>query len=339
MTPALAKLLHTSLALMPVLCFLTVLVALDSYKLVRLRLVLAVIAAGALAAGLSYGAGYAVVKGVGLEYGTYARYIGPVVEEALKALVLVALIRANRIAFLVDAAIFGFAVGAGFALVENVYFLSALESSHYAIWVVRGFGTATMHGGVQAIFAVAVLSLSERRGRTGAAEVLPPLAIAALLHLSFNQFMLSPVAQTLLMLAVMPPLIWFVYRRSERGLEGWLSTGFDADTELIELINSGAFSESPVGGYLEQLRTKFRGMAIADMLCYLRLHVELAIRAKGLLMQREAGFEVELDEETRGKFAEMRYLEGSVGPTALLALQPFLRRGRQDIWQLSLLDT
>jgi RsiW-degrading membrane proteinase PrsW (M82 family) len=61
--------------------------------------------------------------------------------EALKALVLVALIRANRIAFLVDAAIFGFAVGAGFALVENLYFLGALRESHYAIWVVRGFGT------------------------------------------------------------------------------------------------------------------------------------------------------------------------------------------------------
>jgi hypothetical protein len=229
-------------------------------------------------------------------------------------------------------------VGAGFALVENLYFLGALKQAGYAIWIVRGFGTATMHGGVQAIFAVAVLSLSERRGRIGVAEVLAPLTVAGMLHLGFNQFVLSPMFETLLVLCVLPPLLWLVYRRSERGLAGWLSHGFDADTELIEQINSGAFSETPAGRYLEQLRTKFRGMAVADMLCYLRLHVELALRAKGLLMQREAGFVIALDEATKAKLQEMRYLERSIGPTALLALEPFLRHGRQDVWQLSLLE-
>ena len=337
MKPVLATLLHASFGLLPVLCFLAVLVALDSYKLVRLRWILTVIAAGALAAGLGYGAGFALVRGLGITYATYAHVIGPVIEEALKAIVIVAMIRANRIGFLVDAAIFGFAVGTGFALIENLYFLSALPNANYGIWVMRGFGTATMHGGVQAIFAVAVLSLSERGGRTGPAQVLPPFAIAAMLHLAFNQFALSPTIETLIVLAVLPPMLWYVYRRGERGMEGWLRQGFDADTELIELINSGAFSESPVGRYLDQLRTKFRGMAVADLLCYLRLHVELALRAKGVLMQREHGFEVALDEATLAKFEEMRYLERSVGPTALLALEPFLRRGRKDLWQLSLL--
>ena len=338
MLPDLDTLVHGVLGLLPVLCFLSVLVALDSYKLVRLRWVLAVIAGGGVAAAFSYGVGYGVIRGLGITYSTYAQFIGPGVEELLKALILVALIRANRVAFLVDAAIFGFAVGAGFALVENLYFLRTLTDASYAIWVMRGFGTATMHGGVQAIFAVAVLALSERHGRTGPVEVLPPLLIATLLHLGFNQFLLSPAFQTLLVLCVLPPMLWYVYRRSEQGLSGWLSTGFDADTELIELLNSGTFSESPVGRYLEQLRTKFRGMAVADMLCYLRLHVELALRAKGLLMQREAGFEVALDEATKAKLEEMRYLERSVGPTALMAIEPFLKRGRQDVWQLSLLD-
>ena len=63
---------------------------------------------------------------------------------------------------------------------------------------------------------------------------------------------------------------------------------------------------------------------VADLLCYLRLHTELALRAKGMLMMRENGFDVPVDEATRAKFAEMRYLRRSIGRTGLMALQPML---------------
>ena len=52
----------------------------------------------------------------------------------------------------------GYAVGAGFATVENLYYLGTLTDAHMAVWIVRGFGTAILHGGVQAIFAALVLS-------------------------------------------------------------------------------------------------------------------------------------------------------------------------------------
>ena len=61
------------------------------------------------------------------------------------------------------------------------------------------------------------------------------------------------------------------------------------------------------------------------------------MRAKGVLMMREGGFEVEIDEPTRAKFDEMRYLERVVGPTALLAIKPFLHMSRKDLWQLYML--
>ena len=55
------------------------------------------------------------------------------------------------------------------------------------------------------------------------------------------------------------------------------------------------------------------------MLCYLQLYTELALRAKGILMMRENGFDVPVDEETEAKFAEMRFLEQSIGKAGLLA--------------------
>ena len=111
----------------------------------------------------------------------------------------------------------------------------------------------------------------------------------------------------------------------------------DADTEMLGLINSGRFSDSPVGRYLHTLKDRFKGPVVADVLCYLRLYTELALRAKGILIMRENGFDVPVDEATRAKFAEMRYLEGSIGRTGLLAIQPMLHMSRKDLWQLYML--
>jgi RsiW-degrading membrane proteinase PrsW (M82 family) len=329
--------LRAGLGLLPVAGFLVALVAMDSFKLVRLRLVAAVIAAGAVAAGLAYLANGALLEASGLGMEAYARSLAPLVEEALKAVVVVALVRAHRIGFLVDAAILGFAVGTGFALVENLAYLQRLADAPTAVWIVRGFGTALLHGGVQSIFAVWLLARAESHGGVDVAAVAAPWLATAALHAAFNQFVLPPVWQTLVLLLVLPALLAWVFARSEAALRHWLGDGFDADRDLLESLDSGGFRDSPHGLYLEALRAHFHGGVVADLLCYLRLHVELALRAKGVLMMREAGIDLPIDEATRARFEEMRYLESAVGPTALRSLKPLLHMSRRDLWQLYML--
>jgi hypothetical protein len=74
------------------------------------------------------------------------------------------------------------------------------------------------------------------------------------------------------------------------------------------------------------------------MLCLVRLQAELAIRAKGLLLAREAGLEAPVGDDVRDRLAELRYLEGSIGRTGLLALKPLLRQGARDLWQVYFLE-
>ena len=103
------------------------------------------------------------------------------------------------------------------------------------------------------------------------------------------------------------------------------------------MIQSGELSASPVGRYLQSLRDRFEGPVLADMLCYLRLHVELALKAKGLLLMRESGFEARPDPELAATFEELRFLERSIGRTGRLAVLPFVHRSDRDRWQLQLL--
>jgi RsiW-degrading membrane proteinase PrsW (M82 family) len=327
------------LGLVPVACFLGVLVALDSYKLVKLRNVLAVLAAGAAVAAASYGINGELLDRLDIDFITYTRYVAPPMEELLKAAILVALIRGHRIGFLVDAAIVGFATGTGFAMVENILYLKIAPDAPLGAWFVRGFGTAIMHGGATAIFGVMGLAMVERAQRSGLLAFVPGFLLAVALHSAFNHFFFSPFISTVGIAIVLPVILQLVFARSEAAMGKWLGTGFDADTEMLSLINSGGLSDSPVGRYLTQLKEKFQGPVVADLVCYLRLHTELALRAKGVLMMRENGFEVPIDEPTREKFVEMTYLEKSIGPTGRRALQPMLHMSHKDLWQLYMLKS
>jgi RsiW-degrading membrane proteinase PrsW (M82 family) len=329
--------LHALVGLLPVLAFLATLLYLDSYKLVKLRVVVAIVACGALAAATSYLANGKLLELSGMQYAGYSRYVAPLVEEFLKGVIIVALIRTHRIGFLIDAAIFGFAVGTGFAMVENVYFLGLITDAGLGTWIVRGFGTAVMHGGATAMFAMLSLSLMERAKRASLQALLPGYALAVVLHSGYNHLAQWPRVSTLVIMVVLPPLLYAVFERSEKAVGNWLGNGFDADTEMLALINSGGLSDSPVGAYLHTLKDKFRGLVVADIICYLRIYTELALRAKGILIMRENGFDVSVDELTRAKFTEMRYLEESIGKTGLLAIQPMLHMNHKDLWQLYML--
>jgi RsiW-degrading membrane proteinase PrsW (M82 family) len=331
--------LHMLVGLAPVMCFLAALVYLDSYKLVSLKLVIAVVACGVVAAGVCYGANAGLLRAITVDRETFTRYVAPVVEELAKALIVIALVRAHRIGFLVDAAILGFAAGTGFALVENIYYQQLIPDAGFGTWVVRGFGTAIMHGGTTAVFAMMGLALLEQRGGSLAFAFAPGFALAVVLHSAFNHLVASPRVASLVVLVALPPLLFLVFQRSERAVADWLGRGFDADAQMLESINSGSFPESPAGRYLSSLKERFHGPIIADLLCYLRLYTELALRAKGILMMRENGFEPAIDDETRARFTEMRYLEKSIGRTGLMAIHPLLHMSRRDLWQLYMLET
>ena len=330
---------HALLGLLPVCCFLAALMYLDSYKLVPMRLIIATIALGSAAAVASYPLNVAGLEWFDIDFVAYTRYVAPFIEEALKASIIVVLIRNNRIGFLVDAAILGFAVGAGFAILENMYYLQILPDMQLGTWIVRGFGTAIMHGGATAIFAIIAHTMIGQYPTHGSAAMIPAYLVATIVHSVFNHFFLTPVLNTLVVLVCLPLLLVAIFDRSERSVSDWLGMGFDADTELMELINSGELSTAKVGLYLHSLKEKFEGPIVVDLLCYLRLHTELSIRAKGLLMMRESGFVNKTGEETKAKLKELRFLEKSIGATGKLAIKPFMQMSQKDLWQFYMLST
>lgn len=329
--------MNVAAALTPVVSLLAVLVLMDSFKLVRWRLVAQAIVAGALAAGVALALQITIVDGLGVSLPVLRRAVAPPVEELLKILFVVYVVRWQRVGFPVDAAIIGFAVGTGFALIENVYYLGQLRTATPLLWVVRGFGSAILHGAVTGIAAIISQTLSARRPSPSLSVFVPGLAAAVGIHAVYNQFVLPPVVATLVLHVVLPPLVLLTFNRSERATREWMSAGLDLDVELLRLVLSEDFGNTRLGKYLHELRARFPGPAVADMFCLMRLELELGIRAKGIVMAREAGHELPLDAEITNALAEVRYLEKSIGPTGLLALRPLQVSSDRDAWQKFLL--
>src|SRR5689334_3825174 len=120
-----ALLANIIVAFVPVLVFLAVLVVMDSFKLAR---------PSAIASALGWGVAAAILSGLaqfalsgGLSDTAFHKVIAPAIEEIAKCAFIAYLILRRRIGFPVDAAQLGFAVGTGFAVVENLEYLRVLS--------------------------------------------------------------------------------------------------------------------------------------------------------------------------------------------------------------------
>jgi RsiW-degrading membrane proteinase PrsW (M82 family) len=331
-------LLEAPIALLPTLAFLFLLDQLDSFRLVSVRAAAMALAAGGALAVAAYFLNAGVMDALGAGIGPYTRYGAPVVEEALKAGVMAYLFMRARIGFLIDAAIVGFALGTGFALVENLYYLYTFPNANVGVWIVRGFGTAMMHGGATAIFGVLAQSWTERHTKFEPALYLPGFLAAVGVHALFNHLLGVPMVATAVMILLVPAILFGVFAKSEHRIHDWLIKDH-ADHEKLLATMSVEFAHSEAGRFISELADKFEGTHTADIYAYMRLHTELVLRAEEFSLARAAGTKPAVDPDDRRRFGELHALERKIGRTALLALWPHLHYSRQELAELYELES
>jgi len=332
------ELLKSVSSVVPVLVFLIVLIYFDSFKLVRFKEILFSVLFGGIIALACLMLNIWLMNQVFGSREMYIRYGSPILEETIKGLYILFLVTKRRVGFLVDAAIFGFAIGTGFAAIENIYYIFSLFHASPLLWVLRGFGTAIMHGSTTAILAIIYKNLVDRYGEEKLKYFITALVLAIAIHSVFNHFFINPLLTTILQLIIFPFLYFIIFNYSDKKIRKWLELNLDADVTILEYIKNGTITDTKIGAYLQLLKNNFSGLVVADMLCYLRLHLELGIRAKGILLLRESGFRVKVDSGIKESIGELKFLEKSIGKTGILALSPLLSSSVHDFWQPYLLQ-
>src|SRR5262245_18136895 len=244
------ELIDWVVAITPVLLMAVLFTWLDVFKLMSPWEMIACLLLGAVAALVAWPLSGQMLDTLPMGYSFCSRIVAPWIEEAMKGIALATLILTNRIGFKLDAVICGFAIGAGFSVIENIFYLARFPELPTAVWMVRGLGTAVMHGTTTAILAAAAHELGERSLRQQGGKMFNPLwllpgyVVASLVHLVFNQFPSHPSEVMIVTMVVAPMALIGIMRFGEgetqkwlveeseghrRWLEGWRDGGFPAD--------------------------------------------------------------------------------------------------------------
>lgn len=164
----------------------------DTLKTTRLEtLILCVLYGGAIAFGAAYLLNTLVLRlltesGAG-GYQTVVRFTAPILEEILKAIFLLFLIRRPQFRYFVDGAIYGFCVGIGFAVLENFFYISRNPGAGLALAISRSLSTSMMHAMASAIVGISLGRLRRAEGGTSA-RLLPIIGIVLAIgaHILYN---------------------------------------------------------------------------------------------------------------------------------------------------------
>ena len=326
------------IALLPVMVLVVVLFRLDSHRLLGTHFMVRIFIAGGLSAIACYYLNAAAIGYLALDLSNYSRFAAPLIEEAVKASILVYLFRSNRIGFLIDAGILGFTVGAGFSFIENIYYLHTASDAHYGVWAVRGFGTAIMHGGATALFAIISEVLTERHLKTNGFYYLPGLIVAFLLHSIFNHFPISPALSTVVTLLILPTILFLLFERNSVTIHNFLEMDFASHRKLLRQIQHGELSGCEAGRFLQDMKNKLAAPVVEEMIDYFRLHTELVLSAESILLGREQGIDIEIGADITDKLQKMHALEKHIGRAGLRTLRPHLHFTAKDMWEIHLLE-
>lgn len=265
-------------------------------------------------------------------------FYSPLIEETLKFAVLLLLVGRRRIVFVQQALCYGAAIGAGFAFAENLLYINAFNAMSAGTALFRGMGTAVMHMAcpmIAATFLSCAAMLREAGDRGQAIAMgLAGYASALGIHALFNLMLLPLWVQLALTLVVFAALVGAISSYNERRVCRWLDQSINNDISLLRAIQSGRLSETKQGQYLLTVRSQFAPETVADMMCYIRLYLELIIEDKSRLIMREAGMElprsIQQVQEHNAAVMEFLELRRRIGKTGESVLRPIVRVTRDD---------
>lgn len=322
-------------ALLPVVIYIIVVYVLDNFALISVKRLIVLVLCGMAAALACFG--LFQLTGSFLP-DRVSDYVNPVVEEMVKGIPLLYLARRKKIVFFIDSVICGAAVGGGFSILENIFYLLLGGPMSMGTILFRGLEVALIHMGCSALVAAGLMfavRLAERR--RSRLEIKKKdvwmaaflLVAAPALHVFHNAFHFNPLLQFLFVFGSMAALLVWTYQYDGDMIHRWLDRGLDKQMELLQSIKAGELAQTKTGVFLLSVKDSFPPEVFFDLICFVELNIELSVAAKSRFMLHEAGLALPLDEEQaaliRSQYEEYRQLEKRLGQSARMTIAPVVK--------------
>ena len=148
----------------------------------------------------------------------------------------------------------------------------------------------------------------------------------------------SPLFSTIVTLAIIPSLLFLLFERNEVSIQHFLQQDFETHRRLLEQLRGGAPSNCETGRFLIDVESTFNPPTNEHMKLYIHIHTELILSAETLLMAREDGIDIVVEDETHRKIKELHILEKTIGKAGMHTLSPHLQLSRQEFWMIHMFE-
>lgn len=334
-----------AVSLIPIIVYIIFIYKIDHFALISIKRLLLLALIGMLTALACFGLFLLTDRVIS---GKSADIIHPVIEELVKSIPLLILAFRKRIAFFIDSVICGAAVGGGFSFLENIFYLVLGDSVDLSTGLFRGLEVALIHMGCSAIIAAGMMMVvrqtERKRSRMPMStnDIIKTTAlfvVALAFHIFHNTFQFTPIMQFFWVLAVMVGMIAVVYFYDIDMTHRWLDKGLDMQINLLRSIEGGHLLNTPTGTFLESVKELFPPNVYFDIICYVRLQIELSVAAKTRFMLHEVGMDEPLEADKKelfmSQFVELGELEKNIGPSAKMTIAPIVKLSPADTQALN----
>ena len=324
-------------ALLPVVIYIFVVYKIDNFSLISIKNLLMLVLCGMVAALVCFGLFQQTGR---ILTGNQSDFLNPVMEEIVKAIPLLWLATRKKIVFFIDSVICGAAVGGGFSILENIFYLLFGHEMGIGTVLFRGWEVALVHMGCSAIVAAGLMLtvriIERSRSRLGLKKSDIGMSVfllleAPVLHVFHNTFHFVPLVQFIFVFGTLGGLLVWTYYYDVDMIHRWIDKGLDKQFALLDSIKSGQLDNTQTGIFLESIKEKFSPEDFFDIICYVQLHVELSVAAKSRVMVRESGLvkDLPLTEDNKAlilsQYEEYKLLEQRLGKAARMTIAPIVK--------------
>ena len=320
------------LTAVPLALFIILLLVMDSFSLTKWSTLLTSIAAGMVLFLVSW-----LICRIPAIGGN--RLLVSIVEELCKGAFLYVLIARQKVGLLGDATIYGSAIGAGFGLLSNIFWLTAQGGADLWHTIFLGFEAAVMHIGCTSTLAMALIMVHQGKyGDSRRAKIIGTVVAflaAILIHYVHALEPINPLILTALLIVYFVISKHSLFKKNSKFVHDWLDEGINNEINLLGAVRRGEFSATRAGEYLLTLKERFDPETFFDMFCYIQNYLELSIAARSNLILKEAGMDPVHDPVNQSRLQELAVIRKRIGPTAELALRPIVDRNQVNRWAIT----
>ena len=320
------------------LLFLYLVKGLNFFETHRVRLILLALVWGAISLELSYQVDHPIRLVLGMPF--VATHTAPLVEEIFKSLVLLYLVRRADTTFFVDGAVYGFASGIGFAIVENMLYLSRVDlDTGLIVGTLRAFEASVLHGSTTAIVGMAVAGFPLGRVKHPLLAWVAGLTVAIAIHTAFNNtafhhfvfgqtgaLVLAGIAFTALLL-VGGAILWGLRRERTRlrkslGVQAGVSKG---EAMLVQRIDD-------LDDLLEPVEARFGEIKREQVDNVLLLGAQLAMKQEMIRETKDPELRAELVPQITELKRELKQQRHEVGVYVMSYVRSILPKTTWSLW-------